>query len=307
MNSFSKEILGLLPERLQKKIKELPEEVMQNIVEIRLRVGKPTVLNLKDESLITNDVSETITAREISAIFSKMCNFSVYSYQNQIKNGFLTLEGGHRVGICGTAVFENGKIANVKDISSINIRFARQISTFNIDICSTIGLNFTGILVVGAPGTGKTTLLRSLAKNYSTMNMGKLVQVCVVDETAELSGTRHGVSQFDLGYADILNGYAKNDGITHAIRAFSPDIIICDEIFENSVNAIKFGANSGAKFIASVHAQTPEDLLHKPFMSELLKINAFDKFVFLADKTSPSVITKILSFAELNFKEQLIC
>lgn len=307
------EIISLLPEHHQKILASFSDGVRARINEIRLRVGKPVVFNLGDESIVAkphgSDSSEmlNVTKKDLVDTFSKICNYSVYSYQNEIKNGFITLKGGHRVGLCGTAVFNNTHMTNIKDISSMNIRIARQVSNFNVDICKLFGLNFTGILIIGSPGAGKTTLLKSLAKNYSIYRQKRFASVCVVDERGEISGAYSGVPQFDLGHADILNGYKKSDGIAHAIRALAPDIIICDEILVDDFEAIKSGINSGVKFIASTHASTSRELLRKPYINDLIRMGAFDKFVFLADKSTPSTIKSILSLDELLSKENQYC
>ena len=311
------ELTYVFPEKIRKVLLGLPFEIKKDVNEIRIRLNKPLVLNLKNTSVFV-DISSTIISQinsnvlilnknDIIETFNKMCNYSIYSYQNEIINGFITLKGGHRIGICGTAVFNNEKLNNIKNISSINIRISKEILNFNMDIYNLIKLNFIGILIVGSPGSGKTTLLKNLAKIYSTKKEKILTQVCVIDERGELSGSYLGEAQNDLGYSDILNGYKKSDGISQAIRSLSPDIIVCDEILENDISSIKYGVNSGVKFIATIHAKTPDELLRKPYINDLIKLRAFDKFVFLSDKNSPSTIREILSLEELLKKEQLVC
>ena len=308
MKKFN-DVSYIFPDRIKIALLNLPCNVKSEINEIRVRVLKPLILIFKNtnffidsSSNLNTEVTEQtlfIGKKDISEIFEKICNYSVYSYQNEIKNGFLTLKGGHRIGICGTAVFNNEKIENIKNISSLNIRISKDIQNFNLDIYNLLNINFTGILIIGPPGSGKTTILKNLARVYSTKNINLLNQVCVIDERGELSGTYLGESQTDLGYSDILNGYKKSDGINHAIRAFSPDIIICDEIMDKDINVIKYGANCGVKFIASMHAKNPRELLNKPFINELLKYKIFDKFIFLSGKADPSKIVNILSLNDL--------
>lgn len=311
------EVSYIFPDKIKTALLNLPCNVKNEINEIRVRLLKPLILIFKNtnffidnNSKINKKITEKtlfVNQKDISEIFEKICNYSIYSYQNEIKSGFLTLKGGHRVGICGTAVIINEKIENIKNISSLNIRISKDIHIFNMDIYKLLNTDFTGILIVGPPGSGKTTVLKNLARVYSTKNSTFLSQVCVIDERGELSGTYLGKSQTDLGFSDILNGYKKSDGINHAIRAFSPDIIICDEIMDKDINTIKYGANCGVKFIASMHAKNPEELLNKPFISELLQYKIFDKFIFLSGKADPSKIVNILSLNDLLRLERITC
>lgn len=312
------EIIDLFSNNLRSHLKELTISQKKSISEIRLKVGKPLILNFsnRDFLFVNTDCSTSkiiskntlfVGKEDIDETFNKMCNYSIYSFQNEIRNGFVTLKGGYRVGICGTAVFEGQIISNIKNISSINVRIPYEIVDMDIENYSMFLDKFKGILVVGPPCSGKTTILRYFSKLFSSVHNNKLMQVSVIDERGELSGTYKGVSQNDLGFSDILNCYKKSIGINHSIRSLSPDIIICDEIFKEDIPAIKYGVNSGVKFIASIHAENEVELLRKPFIGELLKINAFDKFIFLYGKDNPSKIKKILDINELFALERLNC
>ena len=231
-----------------------------------------------------------------------MCNYSMYSYQKEINSGFITLKGGHRVGICGTAVYEYDKdlyIGNIKDISSMNIRINQKIDSLDEDILNVVKSNFRGIILVGSPGSGKTTILRNIAKvlseEFSFNKKNVLQKVALVDERNEFSGNYMGISQNNLGYSDILVNYNKKDAIYHSIRSLSPDIIICDELGSlEDIEAIKFGVSSGVKFILSIHAGSAEEFYKRSIAKEILKLNSFDKIIILSN-TLPGKVKKIIS------------
>ena len=226
----------------------------------------------------------------------------MYSYQKEINSGFITLKGGHRVGICGTAVYEYDKdlyIGNIKDISSMNIRINQKIDSLDEDILNVVKSNFRGIILVGSPGSGKTTILRNIAKvlseEFSFNKKNVLQKVSLVDERNEFSGNYMGISQNNLGYADILVNYNKKDAIYQSIRSLSPDVIICDELGSlEDIEAIKFGVSSGVKFILSIHAGSAEEFYKRNVAKEILKLNSFDKIIILSN-TLPGKVKEIIS------------
>ena len=279
MDSNFKETISFLSDYLQSVLNKVSNNESCKIEEIRLRAFKPVILNFKDKSSFINKHGELIfeinnvhrnilvsSKNDLEISLKKMCNYSMYSYQKEINSGFITLKGGHRVGICGTAVYEDNKdlsICNIKDISSMNIRINQKIDSLDEDILNVVKSNFRGIILVGSPGSGKTTILRNIAKvlsgEFSFNKKNVLQKVALVDERNEFSGNYMGISQNNLGYADILVNYNKKDAIYHSIRSLSPDVIICDELGSlEDIEAIKFGVSSGVKFILSIHAGSAE-------------------------------------------------
>ncbi len=315
MDSNFKEAISFLSDYLQSALNKVSNNESCKVEEIRLRAFKPVILNFKDKSSFINKHGELIfeinnvhrnilvsSKNDLEISLKKMCNYSVYSYQKEINSGFITLKGGHRVGICGTAVYEDDKdlsICNIKDISSMNIRINQKIDSLDEDILNVVKSNFRGIILVGSPGSGKTTILRNIAKilsgKFSFNKKNVLQKVALVDERNEFSGNYMGISQNNLGYADILVNYNKKDAIYQSIRSLSPDVIICDELGSlEDIEAIKFGVSSGVKFILSIHAGSAEDFYKRNIAKEILKLNSFDKIIILSN-TLPGKVTKIIS------------
>ncbi|MBO5859493.1 MAG: stage III sporulation protein AA, partial [Clostridia bacterium] len=190
-------------------------------------------------------------------------------------------------GIGGTAVTENGRITSVRDINCINLRIAREICGAADEIYSRCFLNgLSGLIVAGPPSSGKTTVLRDLARQLSGGERGVFAKVFVCDERGEIGAVHNGKVQNDLGLnCDVLTSYPKSEGILIGLRSFSPDIIICDEIAtEEEVSAIESGLCSGVHFVLSVHAMSKKDLSSKPIVQRLLETGSFDNVVLLSGR-----------------------
>lgn len=287
-------VMGFLNGNIYSKLKNIPEEIKNDIQEIRLRVNRQLCLSVgrsiyyvTQNGCVTNTILKDnmfiVSARDIMETFNNICNFSVYSKQNEIKNGYITLKGGHRAGICGTAVFDNNKISNIKDISSINIRVAKEFKNCSNILFEKIKSFTGGVLICGSPCSGKTTLIRDFARKLSYTQ-----KVSVIDSRCEIAATYKGIPQKDIGICDVLNGYSKADGFNHAIRCMSPDYIICDEIGSaEDVLSIENAVNCGAYVIATAHCANKTELLNKNNLKKLLEINAFKYVVFLDNHSKP--------------------
>lgn len=259
-------------------IKNMPQSTLQNTYEIRLKAGKPSLLIGSFGTIKFGDFKPG--AYEIEEIFRKLCEYSVYSHENEIKNGFITLRGGGRVGIGGTAVIKEGSVTGIKDISSLCFRIPHEVKGCATKMSEVI-LSQGGALVAGAPGSGKTTFLRDIARILS--ENGK--KVAVIDERNEISGTYSGQAAFDLGdYCDILSGYPKKDGMLYAIRALWPQYLICDEIGSlYEAESLYECMLAGCEVIASVHLSAIEDIFKRKISASLIETGAFKNVIFLSD------------------------
>lgn len=281
---FQAAAAATLSDSLLLLLSSVPEKVRRQATEIRLRTGMPLMISTTEEPVfvlnsggITYHVRpgvHEVTAEEVHESFRKVCGYSVHSYQNEIRNGYLTVKG-NRVGFCGTAVIEDGKISTVRKISSMNVRIARQVNGAADAVVSLIrreGLQ--GILIAGAPASGKTTILKDLVRQLADGSVGRYYHTAVIDERAEIGAH---------GYAcDLFQGYPKGKGMEIAIRTMSPDLMVCDEIGNREdVNAVRQAVHSGVHLVATVHACSPEELVNKPNMRMMLQTGAFSSFFFL--------------------------
>lgn len=293
-----------LSDRLYKAVYKLPNELKAKVQEIRVRAEKPLALSVGNDTLFVDNkftLSENYenslvaSMEDIVTTFQNICCYSVYSHQNEIKNGFVTMGSGHRVGICGTAVSIHGEINSVRDISSLNIRIAREIPNASEELLRRVGKLDGGLLIVGMPCSGKTTILRDLARRISLGIDCRIMRTSVVDERSELSGTYAGISKNDLGLADILNGYSKADGIMQALRTLSPEAIICDEIGASSdMQAIEQGVNAGVSIIATIHAESYHELLSRNQGKALIGTGAFKMIVILDSRENVGKIKELI-------------
>lgn len=295
----------VLSEEIRTVLKNIPDSKKNVVQEIRIRCGKPLALSDGATTMFTDSdgkilysMSEkafVVSQRAVYDTFRRLCDYSVYSRQDEIKNGFITVKGGHRVGLCGTAVIDDGKITALNDISSMNLRIARQIFGVSDELIRNLYPFEGGVLIAGVPSSGKTTLLRDLARSLSLGIGCHIMRTSVIDERGELSGTYTGNAYNDMGLCDILNGYPKGEGIIHAIRAMSPQVIICDELgTSEDCRLISQGFNAGATMIASIHASDYDGLLKRKQAVELLATGAFATAVILESSDRPCKIAQYI-------------
>ena len=221
-------------------------ELKEGLTEVRVRVKKPIIFKYGNFAEISDDITER---KDIDEIISYMSLSSLYAYKDEMKMGYITLCGGHRAGLCGKCVEKQGEGTFIKDITSINIRIAREIDGVSFKFISK--MIDKNVLVISPPGCGKTTFLRDSAKYLSKMGYN----VGIVDERCEISPYSEQKFVFDLGInTDVLSGYNKADGMIMMLRTMNPDIIITDEIatFDDFSAVLKI-INSGVKVIASFH------------------------------------------------------
>lgn len=272
-------------------LSQIPEFMFDDIQEIRLRVNKPlsVMCSFKPSYITPNgnltcnpSNTVTVTEKELNQCFEAVCQYSVHSFKREICDGFVMLKGGHRVGLCGTAVIHNNAIENIKNISSLNFRISHQIKGCAEKLYKEIfSRGLCNILIAGAPMSGKTTLLRDL-----TRILGNSFKTSVIDERGEIAAVWNGMPQNDIGInTDVFDGYPKAEGISAAIRVMSPQIIVCDEIGgEKDMTAVKYASYSGVYVVATIHSTSAAELIKR------IDSDAFDKIVFLSDKGNISNI-----------------
>lgn len=290
MNDTLKNVLKLLTPNISGAILRLGGE-RERICEIRMRAGLPLCVSTANENLYVTDRGLSCckigavycTAEDIEQTVSKMCEHSFYAYQHEINRGFITLQGGCRVGIAGTAVETDGKIGSIKNITSLNIRIARQYIGCSDKIMRDYAANgLQNTVIIGAPASGKTTVLRDIAYQLSNGGYFSPKRVCAVDERYELFGT--GVSpSFESGaMCDRICGADKQKGILMALQSLNPQIIVFDEmISETELQSCEKGFSAGVTVITSVHAGSVREFAARNIGKKIICGDVFTKFVFL--------------------------
>lgn len=259
------------------------------VQEIRLRVGQPIMIYCKNREWVLpvkEESKKRLEKKDLQETLEYISHYSLYAYEEELRQGFITIEGGHRVGMAGQVVLEHGKIKNMKYISAINIRVSHQILNCADRIFPYItnGKEVCHTLIISPPGSGKTTLLRDVIRQISDGNRWiKGCSVGVVDERSELGGCYLGVAQNDLGMrTDILDCCPKAEGMLMLIRSMAPKVIAVDEIGSaEDIRALEYAMHCGCKILATVHGRTMEEIRKKPLFEQLVKERRFERYVVL--------------------------
>lgn len=293
------QILGILAKSIRKVIRDETDS-LDALQEIRLRTGQPIRIILANREKILPSETEPhiITKEELRETMDYISHFSLYAYENELRQGFLTVEGGHRVGVAGKVIMEKDRVKNIQYISSVNIRVSHEVIgcadsllpyiTKNMQVCHT--------LIISPPCCGKTTLIRDLIRQISDGN--KYVKGCsvgVVDERSELGGCYLGIAQNHLGSrTDVLDCCPKAEGMIMLIRSMAPQVIAVDEIgTSDDIHAIEYAMQCGCKLIASVHGLDMDEAKKKPVLGEMIRRRMFERYVVLGNGVHPGEIRGI--------------
>lgn len=296
-------ILPFLPARLRGMIERLPGMAGERLEEIRIREARPLELVIDGESkFVTPDGTLTADAckgyrpskEDGLKLLDLLTNHSLYTFEEELRRGYITIAGGHRVGLAGRTVLERGEVKHIRDVASFNIRVARAIPGLGKQLLSAIWDESAGTihqtLVISPPRQGKTTLIRDLARLLSTGERpdSPFVQsgqrVGIVDERSEIAACVKGVPAFDVGpRTDVLDGCPKAEGMMMMIRSMSPDVLIVDEIGRpEDAAALQEALHAGVRVIATAHGRSVGDVRDRPVMRRMLEERMFARVVELA-------------------------
>ena len=286
---------------LPKQITNAMGDHYETITQIVLRKRAPSSVFVDGKSFFIGDGrlcalpydGIVLPSEEIDDFFEKICRGSVYAFSEQIRNGFITVSGGHRVGLSGTAVMKNGEVGGMKNIGGYTVRVAHEVvgCASHLSEVITEKDRVMNTLIVSPPGYGKTTVLRDLSRIFS--QKGK--RVCVIDERSEIVAAENGVTSFrGCSLCSFLDGIPKAEGIVRAVRALSPEIIVFDELgSENEAESVLSSMKCGAGFLFSAHASDIAEALSRKTVDILVKNGAIDVIVALGKDHSVSEIKYI--------------
>ena len=289
MNLKEIDIFNFFPQRIGEVLKGYITSSNYNFLEeIRIRINRPIVIKYNMNFEILDYVIKTDDIQEIMQYITEN---SVYSYQNQICEGFITLKGGHRVGISGNVAMENEKVRNINYIFSLNFRIAKQIIGASEKILNKVyndGIIYN-TLIVSPPGGGKTTILRDLIRVLSSYKT-----IGVVDERGEIAAMYKDNLQNDLGLnVDVLNNIKKSIGIKMLIRSMSPDLICADEIgTKEDIEAIKYAVTSGVNGVFTAHGETINKINQNPILKDLIEDKLIDQIILLNKNDRQKIIVE---------------
>lgn len=311
-------VTQVLPQSIRSYIESLPSAIFNQIEEIRIRQDRPLEVITSQESGFVHQTKKQLT-KEIEGAYcptqldcEKMLNLisrhSLYAMEEELRRGYITLQGGHRVGLAGKVIVANGKVKALRDITSFNVRFARAILGVGKKLLPFLihGNKVENLLIVSPPQCGKTTLIRDLARLASTGTVNTpAFKVGIIDERSEIAGCIHGVPQHDIGpRTDVLDACPKAEGMMMMIRSMSPEILIVDEIGrEEDSRAIFEAIFAGVHIFTTAHGYSLDDLCQRPTLSKLMKEKVFTRIFLLSRRTGPGTVEAIYdqSFRRLDF------
>ncbi|MFZ5688145.1 MAG: stage III sporulation protein AA [Bacillota bacterium] len=306
------QILPFLTPTLQSIISTIPIGTLEELEEIRLRQGKPLIIRTsgreyfvgkKGASSSPHD-SISVLEEDINRVVQLLTNSSLYAVSDKLRQGYLTIQGGHRIGFAGDVVVEGGRVKTIRNIVSVNVRVAREILG-SADQVMPYLINQTNgglwhTLVISPPRAGKTTLLRDIVRQASngipSLNFPGL-NVGLVDERSEIAGSFNGVPQNDVGIrTDVMDGCPKNEGIMMLLRSMAPDLIATDEIGKKEdVEILEDAANAGISILATVHATDWPEVSRRPGLHPLLAKKIFQRVIVLGRTLGPGTLEQIMN------------
>ncbi|MUT66740.1 stage III sporulation protein AA [Paenibacillus sp. NEAU-GSW1] len=315
-------VAHLLPVELKAVLERLPESMLEQLEEIRVREGRPLELGFRGQSRfaatdgtlrMSADGAFKPTGDLCRKLLEKITNYSLYAMEEELKRGFITVAGGHRIGLAGRTILDGGNVRGIRDIGAFNIRIAREVvGSANHLLPKLLDRSRKSIhstLILAPPQQGKTTLIRDIARSvsYGLWGHGEIAgwqgrKVGIVDERSEIAACVRGIPTFDIGpRTDVMDACPKAEGMMMLLRSMSPEVIVADEIGrDEDGEAIREASHAGVSVIATAHAYDVPDALGRPVLRRLLEEGAFSQIVEL--RRSPSGFMHRIVNAESSFR-----
>lgn len=299
----TKEILNILPESIKAILTSIPN--LNDIQEIRIRADRPLMIEVNNKEI---EFKFCPSINDLKSIVQKMSNYSIYAFEEEIKQGYLTINGGHRIGVCGKCIIDDGKIKTMKNIASINIRVCRAVTGCSDKLIPYLlsDGNVINSIIISPPKCGKTTLIRDISRIISDGNnkynlKGK--KVCIIDERSEIAACYNGIPQLNVGKrTDVLDGCLKSEGIMMAIRSMAPDVIVCDEIGTyKDVESILMALNCGVNLISTIHGYGIEDLSDRAVFKDIINNKVFKRAIVLSSNMGAGTVEYIYDLVKKQY------
>lgn len=302
-------VWDILPKTIAVVLQQLPPSWHEQIEEIRVRVLRPLEVIVKGKA---HFFPYQVTSEDGMHLLNKLSQYSIYAIEEELKRGFITVQGGHRVGLAGKVVTDGGSVKAIRHVTSFNIRIAKQ----KIGIAEPLlpyvyNGRWHNTMIIGSPQTGKTTLLRDAARMMSTGISEKHIpaqKVGIVDERSEIAGCVKGIPQFELGNrVDVLDACPKAEGMMMMIRSMSPDVLIVDEIgrAEDS-DAVLEAVNAGVCIWTTVHGRKWKDVAQRPTLRPIIEQAVFERFIELTNEGGPGTVRRITDASGIVLYERAV-
>ncbi|WNQ09404.1 stage III sporulation protein AA [Paenibacillus aurantius] len=293
-------VLTVLPSSLKTIAARLPRVILSQLEEIRIRERRPLEIQYGGRSGFVSREGEIVpteaeaylpTREDCARLIDLLTHHSLYSFEEELRRGYITIAGGHRVGLSGRTVLEGGRVKLLRDIAGFNLRVAREVTGCAADVLPYLidpdGATLHHTLVVSPPQQGKTTLIRDLARLVSS-GWGPLPgrKVGIVDERSEIAACVRGVPHFNVGpRTDVLDSCPKAEGLMMMIRSLSPEVLMADEIGKpEDAEAIREARHAGIRVVATAHGKDLEDVKERPVLRSLCREGVFPRIVVLSKR-----------------------
>lgn len=291
------EILRLLPEQIKLAVRHHVATKWMQLEEIRLRLNRPVELNYHDHMEWIND--EIFSIRDSVYVLNQLSEHSLYRMEDELREGYITISGGHRVGLAGAVTTDQGKLKQLQHITFFNIRIAKEIYNVATPFIDYLHdeKTFYNSLIIGAPQSGKTTLIRDIARIISDGSKKiSAKKVGIIDERSEIAAAIDGIPQHNVGMrTDVMDACPKVAGMMMMIRSMSPEVLIVDEIGkEEDVQAVMEALFSGVTVICTVHGTTVDELKKRPSLRILFQQHVFERMIILKKYTDKQYRVKII-------------